>query len=402
MTSGPRPSPWGILTVVGLGTGLSLFGDSALYAVLPTHTTAAGISVASVGILLSVNRLIRVVLNGPMGIAYAKWSHRRLFVAALFIGAASTATYGLTRGFWPLLAGRLLWGLAWAGIWVGGNTIVLALAGAETRGRWVGTYQFSFFLGAASGAFTGGWLTDWLGYHVMMLVAAGLTLLSAGVALLFLPETRSAAVQPSEDFAESRLHMPLSSHHFVSATLLYAINRLVIAGLLNSTLGLLLLDQVGEQMQLAGREIGVATLTGSALGTATLIAMLSAPLAGGLSDRSGNRWAVAAVGLVPGVAGFGLLAWGLPVAILSGVALTSLASGSNQSLATALVGDSSAIEHHSRHLGWLFTAGDLASAIGPLLAYAMIPLVGIRAVYLLGGTLFALTLLLMLHRTRAT
>ena len=183
-------SPWRVLVPVGLGTGLSLMGDSSLYTVLPTHVAEAGVPLATVGILLSANRFIRLVLNVPAGMAYDRWPRRPLFVAALFIGAASTAIYALTQGFWPLFIGRLLWGLAWVGIWVGGNTIILDLSRQDNRGRWVGVYQISFFLGASGGAILGGLLTDWLGYHQAMGFGASLTLLGAIVALLFLPETR--------------------------------------------------------------------------------------------------------------------------------------------------------------------------------------------------------------------
>jgi hypothetical protein len=39
-------------------------------------------------------------------------------------------------------------------------------------------------------------------------------------------------------------------------------------------------------------------------------------------------------------------------------------------------------------LGLLFTTGDLASAIGPPLAYAIIPLLGLNGTYLLNAGLF--------------
>ena len=130
--------PWRILIPVAIGTCLSLLGDTSLYAVLPTHTEAAGVSVASVGILLSANRFIRLILNGPLGVAYDRYPRRPLFVAALLIGGISTAIYGLTYGFWPLLCGRFLWGLAWSGIWVGGNTIILDISNDENRGKWIG------------------------------------------------------------------------------------------------------------------------------------------------------------------------------------------------------------------------------------------------------------------------
>ncbi len=358
---------------------------------------------ASVGIFLSANRFVRLALNGPAGLAYDRWRRRPLFVAALFIGALSTAIYALTQGFWPLFLGRLLWGLAWSGIWVGGNTMVLDISDDDSRGRWVGVYQFAFFLGSASGSLLGGLLTDWLGYHQAMGVGASLTAAGATVALLFLPETRGL----EDGVARSRRDASrpaLASHReerieFASATALYAANRIAVAGVLMSTLGLFLQAQVGDQVQVAGRELGVATLTGMALGLSTLIAMASAPVIGGLSDRAGNRWRVAAGGLVPGVVGFSLLVASQPWTIVLGVPLAAVTSGSNQSLSTALIGDLGNTGRQGRRLGVLFTAGDLASAVGPLLAYALIPWVGVRNVYWVATGLFSLMVLVALWRS---
>jgi len=135
--------------------------------------------------------------------------------------------------------------------------------------------------------------------------------------------------------------------------------------------------------------MGVATLTGLGLGLSTLISMTSALILGSLSDRVGNRWRVAAGGLTPGIAGFSLLAIGTPLATLVGIPLTAITGGSNQGLSTALVGDLGGVGQRGRRLGLLFTIGDLASAIGPPLAYALIPLLGTAGVYLLIAGVFA-------------
>ena len=377
-----------MLVPLGLGTCLSLFGDASLYAVLPTQTEAAGVSVTALGILLSANRFVRLVLNGPVGVAYSRYSRRRLYVLALFIGALSTGIYALSRGFWPLLVGRLLWGLAWAGIWVGGNAIVAEVSQRRERGRWVGLYHGFFFLGASSGAFVGGLLTDAIGYHRAMGVAAGLTLLGALIALICLPEVQRTGPVEARDPLDPPPSALLLRPAAAAAFALYGVNRLVVPGILNSTLGLLV-QQVGTQIEIGGRAVGVATLTGSGLGIATLIAMASSPLLGALSDRTANRWRVVAAGLIAGVAGFALLAIGTPGSILAGVPLTALASGGNQSLSITLVSDMSREDQRSKRLGMLFTLGDLGSAVGPPLAYALIPWLGIRGNYLLSAGLLA-------------
>jgi MFS family permease len=178
---------------------------------------------------------------------------------------------------------------------------------------------------------------------------------------------------------------------------LYGINRLVIAGFLTSTFGLFLLERFGDPVQVFNRSFGVATLTGIGLGVSTLIAMLSAPIFGALSDRLRSRWRSAAAGLFHGTLGFSLLAIGSPLAFLLGVPFVALTSGSNQGLSTTLIGETGHAAQRSRRLGLLFTVGDLTSALGPLVAYALIPRIQIQGVYLLAASLFGLMLILSLY-----
>lgn len=398
-------SSWRVLLVVGIGTCLSLIGDSALYTVLPTHTADAGVVLASVGILLSANRWVRLAANGAVGWLSDRWPRRRVFVPALFLGALSTAIYALRPGFTLFLLGRVLWGIAWSGIWVAGNATIFDIATDGNRGRWVGYYHISFFLGAASGSLLGGLLTDWVGYQGAMGIAASLTTLGALVALLFLPETRGFKDQVGEDTAVPPPKLSSTQTIELSAAVsLLGINRLVLAGILMSTFGLFLQQLLGDSVRLGRWTIGVATLTGLGLGVTALFNMGSAPLVGRLSDWTGNRWQVVSGSVFTGMVGFGLLALGLPLAVLFGLPLTSFSSGSNQGLSTALVGDLAGNgqrfgkNQSGRYLGILFTVGDLGSAIGPPLAYGLLPLWGIQGVYWLCVAVLGLMLLAALWR----
>ena len=375
--------PRQVLFPLGLGTALSLMGDGTLYTVLPTHTADAGIALSSVGIILGVNRAVRLLLNGPAGLAYDRFPRRWLFVPALFIGAISTAVYAATHGFWPLLVGRLLWGLAWSGIWVGGATVILDVTTGRDRGRWTGLYQTWFFLGAALSTFAGGLLTDWVGYNATMWVCTAVTALGGVIALILLPETRDVRQQDDPPIEENVLRLRSNRDLLVAASL-QGINRFVTAGVLAATMGLL----AQEWLASAGLILGVATLTGALMAGRTLLSMASAPLAGTASDWLGSRWGVAACGLAVGAIGMALVAWGGPVAILAGILLAAIAGGSVQALVTALTGDVVSQAQRGRAIGLLHTAGDLGSAIGPPAAYALMPWIELRGAYLLCTGLF--------------
>jgi MFS family permease len=372
-----------------------------MYTVLPTHTFDAGVALSSVGILLGANRAVRVFLNGPTGLLYDRWPRRRLFVPALFVGALSTALCAATRGFWPLLVGRLLWGLAWSGIWVGGATVILDVSTHRDRGRWAGLYQTWFFLGSASGAFIGGLLTDKLGYSNALWVGAALTALGGLAACFALPETRGYRAKEAPLPAEEKEPGPGSGAGLWVAASVQGISRFVASGVLSATLALL----VQDRLQATPILVGVATVTGALSAGRTLLSMGAAPLAGATSDRLGDRWKVAEGGLAIGAASMVLVALGAPATILVGLALVAVARGTTQAVVTALIGDLATRSRRGRAIGLVHTASDLGSAIGPPVAYALLPWVGLPGVYLASAALFgaelALTIWFQLRSARA-
>jgi MFS family permease len=307
---------------------------------------------------------------------------------------------------------RLLWGTAWSGIWVAGNAIVLDVSHEGNRGRNIGYYNIAFFSGAGAGSFIGGALTDWLGYHGAMGVAAALAGLGALVAFFFLPETarpyrRDAEAQRGEtgnaphpslfqswrQRRHAKHNAPRTTRHvslpILTILALLAVNRLIMAGMFFPTFGLYLREMVGETVLVRGRAVGVTTLTGFGLGLSTFLGMWFGLGIGHWSDRVKNRWGVAAAGLIPGMVGFMALAvgpaWGAAVA----VPLNSMTSGSNQGMATVLLGHEVGEGERGRWLGTLFTVGDLASAMGPLLTFALLESVALVWLYILAAILLA-------------
>jgi len=388
-----------VLWPLGLSTALSLMGDATLYTVLPTQTAAAGIVLSSVGVLLGANRAVRILLNGLAGLAYDRCPRRWLYVPALFVGALSTAVYAASHSFWPLLLGRLVWGLAWSGIWVGGATVILDVTDDRNRGRWTGLYQTWFFMGGALGAFTGGLLTDRLGYTASLWIGAGVTAVGALAALLFLPETRRSRLGPAAELRHDRPRSQREQHTrgeprvrgnrslWVAASL-QGINRFVASGVLAATLGLLVQGWLDSQ-PLA---IGVATLTGILSASRAGLSMLAAPLAGALSDRLGERWRIVVGALVLGAASMALLTANALAAILIGIAGVALVRGSSEAMVTALTGDLVRAEQRGRAIGLVHTASDLGSAIAPPIAYLMLPWLGLKGVYLGCAALFGIEL----------
>jgi MFS family permease len=374
---------------IGLATALSLTGDATLYVVLPTHPADAGIALGSVGLILSINRFIRLATNAPAGWLYDRLADRRLlFLGASSLGVLSTAVYALSTGLLPLLLGRLLWGLAWSGIWVGGNAIVLQMAPARARGHWVGIYQLWFFLGSALGTFLGGVLTDAVGYRQALWIGASLS--AAGLlALVLAPSHQAYKNHDSLALRSGSTSRRASTTGWVAISpalwtvaLAQGVNRLLGAGVLAATLGLVVQQSLGPALHWGAWQIGAASVTGGLLTARTLVSLVGAPVAGTLSDHQSRHWELLIISLLLGALGMGLLTVPGGLALLVGTIAGAAAVGSIQALTTTLASGLSAGRTQGQNLGLLYTASDLGSAVGPLAAYALLPITGLPAIYL--------------------
>lgn len=362
-------------------------GDATLYSVLPTHYADAGIGLTSVGLILSVNRFVRLLTNGPAGWFFDRIAHRRLlFIGSLVLGIFSTLLYALASGLELLFFARLLWGIAWSGIWIGGTAIVLQMAPEAGRGRWVGIYQVWFFFGSAMGLFFGGALIDLIGYRNGLWVGAGVSTIGALAAAFALPAQRTESpgaaplVAPSRRLSMKNPWPGLSSAMGVTAVA-QGINRLASGGLVAATIGLILQQNFGPKLQIGAWQIGVASATGGLLAARTMISLIGAPLAGVLSDRFRDRWGLLAFCLMISAAGLALLPVPRLIFLTVGTIISAIAAGGVQSITTALVGDLSKGQEHGRHLGFFNIVGDLGAAVGPLLAYALLPKIELMTIY---------------------
>ena len=78
---------------LALAYSLALLGDQMLYVFLPSHPAAAGITSASLGIILSANRFVRILANSLRGLVSDRIGRRRPYLAGMVLALASTAGY---------------------------------------------------------------------------------------------------------------------------------------------------------------------------------------------------------------------------------------------------------------------------------------------------------------------
>jgi MFS family permease len=388
-------SPLRVVIPLGLAVCLSLLGDLTLYAVLVTQLDALGLSLAAVGVLLSVNRLVRIPGNLVAGILFDRWGRRPLFLVGMTLGVLSTASYGLARGFWPFLLARAAWGVAWTLINIGGRTIALDVSTDADRGRVTGFYQAWMWAGFALGPLLGGILTDRIGFRPTMLILAALTAVGLVVALLAVPETlrRSQGSGVRSQGAEGRiLHSALctlrSGRVFLRATpaflllaALLLITQFTGEGIATSTLTLWLQSRFGQIVALDGITVGIATAGGIVAAAFSILAGIAGPAGGHLSDRYDRR-AVIVGSLILAILGFVPLATGGSVAAFAlGVVLLAVSSGAALAALIAQAGDLTPPGRQGTVMGLLATVSDVGLMLGPIVAFGLLPTIGLSAVY---------------------
>ena len=334
-----------ILNLLGIGTAISLLGDATLYTVLPHPDISAqlGITLSMVGLLLGANRAIRLLLNGPVGILYDRMPRRGLLIAALSLGAGSSIFYALGHGFWPLLMGRVFWGLAWSLLWVGGNSVVLDVSTEENRGRNSGIYQMWFFTGVATTSFFGALLTDMVGFRSGQWVSVAIIAAMALIWFFFLPETRIDDATSKDAVKEgdrsAKLKLPWKVIAATSFTVF--VTRFLAWGVLAATAILWLSDLFGDGMQIATFFIPIATLTGLYTALSNLTSIGTTPLVGSVSDKFGRRWPVIGLAMILGGSGLWLMSDEIRNLALLGAFLVPIAGSSTETLIPAIAGGAS-------------------------------------------------------------
>ena len=142
--------------MTSLITAFCLLGDSMLYVVLPLYYKLFGLeSLWQVGVLLSVNRIIRLPFN-PIALWLFKIiGQRKCIYIAIVLAFITTLSYSLLNGFFYLLLMRSIWGISWNFLRLGTYFSILDHVPSQERGRHMGIYNGVFRLGSLFGMLGG-------------------------------------------------------------------------------------------------------------------------------------------------------------------------------------------------------------------------------------------------------
>lgn len=396
-TLGAQSGPERLVIAVGATIGLCIVGDSFLYGILPLEAKNLGIALPLVGVLLSANRLVRLISNTWVSAIFERLGPRTPFVFAAVLSLVTTALYGVGWGLVVFLLARLGWGIAWSALRQGGYQVVWT--GRESqRGRLMGLLWGLIRLGSAFSVVAGGYLRDRYGYWAGILMVTSVTVLATPVALSIVwPQDADAVLRqlPSNSKSSSLAGWRAALATSRGRRLLFAgfMDR-VFEGVVISTTSLFLAGRFGTNELLSGLGIRVGTVAGLLLALRWLSDIVFGPSIGALSDKVGRLRALVTIAFVMLMAVLGVVNLaGLPLLLclatmfVGSVGLTTTLSASANTVA---------LQSERPHIfvGVFTTASDAGSALGPLLAYSLGVILNLNVLYILTGAILLMAVLL--------
>ncbi len=354
-----------------LTLGLVLPTDTVLYLLLPMHAAEFGVSLAEAGVLLAVNRLVRIFGYCWVSRSYERQGPRVACIGAVLGAVGSSLGYALLPGFWWLVVARLMWGLSFAAL----NIATQALATAQAQGaaRRNGRSRAIIAAGPMLGLVAGAVIAMAYGPHVVFLVLAAVALLALPFAWR-LPAGQGTPIRSAGP--RFSLPAPLDVWSFVNG---FALDGIFILGL--------------SVLAARANPEGAVLAAGLAMALRYVAEVLLGPPGGALAERFGAERLLVllslscAVGLV--LIGLGVL-WAGAVGIML---LRGLLQPLPAPVTAAAYPGAERVPALARQATWR----DLGAGLGPIAAGLLLPLLSPPVLY--GATAAALALAaLAVHR----
>jgi MFS family permease len=365
---------------IALVTALCLLGDSMLYVVLPIYWREAGLtSLIEVGVLLSVNRLVRIPLGPLIGKWYERAGVRTGLIIAVVLTLITTAGYAL-QGFWVWLILRCLWGVAWTFLRLGAYTWIISVSTVHNRGQRMGMYNGLYRLGSLGGMVAGALLVAGYGLQATSLLFAALVLPAFALILRSIPQDNRA----EEKVAFTNLEVPTSMWRKGSVLVTF-LSGLFLAmayqGVFTSTLSRLI-ELRQPFTVIGGVVIGAAVLSSMVQGARWGWEPWAAPWFGRLSDVYGRKRMLIGTMLAAAVL-FATLHTPVPfvwwLILLLGIQLTATVL---TTLLDTWAADEASRQPNSTAVMTMYSVvTDVGAALGPLLAFWLDGKLGLSSLY---------------------
>ncbi|MGP4081035.1 MFS transporter [Pseudalkalibacillus sp. R45] len=374
--------------IIALITAVCVLGDAMMFIVLPLYWKEFGLtSLWQVGILLSINRFIRLPINPLVGWCYLRMNKRTGVLLAVILAMLTTFSYGWLVSFWLLFIMRALWGVAWAFLRLGGYLTVIDTSTDRTRGHLVGLYNGLWGLGGLVGMLAGGILADLVSIQTVTNTFGFMALIAIPLVLKYVPaipaESENTPMKKDKQSSEVTSDKQIFKKPQVLTILCSGLLiPLIIFGIFASTLSAMIDFRLSESFLFLGVTVGAASFAGIIQAIRWGWDPFLAPYIGKISDLKWGRKPLLILALFGGAVFFALIPFGVSVysllfLLLGFQIMSTMMVTLNDSIASDVASQTSKV----RVITAYTVAVDFGSATGPLLSFLIIGWMGIDVLY---------------------
>jgi len=167
-----------IFLMISASTFLIMLGAGIVVPILPRYAESFEASYLSVGFTISAFGLARIITDIPSGTLSDRVGRRPSILLGTTIFAASGLLAAYATSIKHLIAARFLQGVGAAIYTTSALAYIADILPSTRKGRYIGYYQSSFFLGSAFGPSLGGLLASIGGLKLPFLALSTLSLVS--------------------------------------------------------------------------------------------------------------------------------------------------------------------------------------------------------------------------------
>ena len=182
---------WWALAAVSLSVLAVGLDGTILSVALPTLATHLDASQSDLTWFSAGYLLVLAATVLPVGLAGDRFGRKKVMLASLAAFGLASLTCALARSVPVFLIGRLVGGLAGAGITVMALSAVVVLFDDRDRPRAVGIYQAANFLALPLGPILGGWMLTEFWWGWVFLINVPVVVVAMVVAGVLVPESRA-------------------------------------------------------------------------------------------------------------------------------------------------------------------------------------------------------------------
>ncbi len=381
--------------VVPFAVFLGGIGGGIVFPILPILGLKFALSAFFIGVILSANKLARILVNQFVGLTIDVFGGKRPLIVGLLVESVGSLLY-VASIYSPfhgilMLLGRIIWGVGSAFVFISANTIALNLSKRSTRGKSTAKVRIALSLGVPAGLVLGGILSSFFSDEVAFLISSLASFIGSVLVVLFFKETAKPEFKTRITIIES--------FEFMFKNRLFTIiglgNLLTFFSLQGVVMATLVLFIQKEHIHFIYPDPKFSS--GVIMSFMMISSGFSGILAGRIVDRLKIRSNLGICASILVFLGFLLLSGThtITVLIISLIVL-GVAIGANNITLLSILGDFSQLSIRGKAVSVYQLLGDVGGTLGPIFGIQLGVSYGFSKMYLLTGLIFSLNILVFL------